>query len=848
MPDKGNSAPDAGKPADQAAPISGELAGLPELKTVRVQISNEIVHLLSDQLYQSPLKAIEELVVNSYDAEALVCRLYVPGNDVNTNPCCNMMGIFDNGQGMTSSQMEDLWHIGNSKKRNAESTDLTARKQIGKFGIGKLATFTVGTQLTYVSKTSEGICTASLDFGLFHSGHHDSPEPIGIAIRKVEDWAALSASKHMSNLISKCSIPPAELAGPHWTLALIERLKPKASEITLGRLKWVLSTAMPLCSSFVLYLNGEEVKSSKDAYTDVARFKVSDLPKERLASLNEKTGDNFHKDGDLIRSNTLKLGVSGLIRVTERPLPGKSDDLLRSHGFFVRVRGRLINEDEPFFGMTRLHYGTESRLNAQIYADDLDDVITAPREGVGRSPIKERFEALLLEIFQHARQKYEEFEDEANKKESQKKEHERTFVNAGLVERPMATALSSRADTSGADADNTWFYTQVPPEDRLRGVVERLYTSPRSLFSYRYSGSGKGSRLVRFDPEASTFTINSDHPFAAAHMDDQRARLLLEDFVTAEALLETQLRAVGVAPQAIGEVLEERDKLLTSLAQDHPYSHSGIAQALIDASNDEHDLELALVAAARALGFVAKHLSGADEPDGIARYVAYPGRSVSIILEAKSSAGVPTLSAIDFGGLAEHRTDKNANGVLLVAPSYPGSTKPEDSAAANRAVEQRISCWRIADLARVVKAAESRHFNAETICNIVLNVFRPADVEAAIEKLFSSPAWDQQALASAIISALENMKDLLPDMDRKIGAVANAIATSGSFPGILEKDIVNASTDLSHSSQGALSFDGAVYQVFTSYDELRRRTAAVADAGVLPLRPGRFKLFPKAGE
>ena len=90
MPEAGNPAPIAGKPVGQVAPISSELAELPELKTISVQISNEIVHLLSDQLYQSPLKAIEELVVNSYDAGAGVCRLYVPGNDVNTKPGSNM--------------------------------------------------------------------------------------------------------------------------------------------------------------------------------------------------------------------------------------------------------------------------------------------------------------------------------------------------------------------------------------------------------------------------------------------------------------------------------------------------------------------------------------------------------------------------------------------------------------------------------------------------------------------------------------------------------------------------------------------------------------------------------------
>lgn len=42
---------------------------------ITVALSNELVQLLSDQLYQSPIKAIEELVVNAYDAEASQCKI-----------------------------------------------------------------------------------------------------------------------------------------------------------------------------------------------------------------------------------------------------------------------------------------------------------------------------------------------------------------------------------------------------------------------------------------------------------------------------------------------------------------------------------------------------------------------------------------------------------------------------------------------------------------------------------------------------------------------------------------------------------------------------------------------------
>jgi hypothetical protein len=685
------------------------------------------------------------------------------------------------------------------------------------------------------------ICSASLDFARFSSNPDALPTPVNIAIRKVKDWGALAATEHFADLIRKCGISPSELAGPTWTLALIEKLKPKAADITLGRLKWVLSTAMPMSSTFQLYLNGEKIDSSKDSYKDLVSFDITTLPSERLKSLNDKTGETFRAVDGSIVSETFKQGIQGQVRVTERTLPGKSDDLLRSHGFFVRVRGRLINEEEPFFGMVHLHHGTENRFNAQIFADDLDAVITAPREGVGRSSIKEKFEALLQEVFLFARSEYDKALDKQNSAESNKKEADRSFVGMNLVERPVAAALLRSSQSTGADADGTWFYTEVPSEDKMSEVIERLYTAPRSGFQYLYSGAGVNARLVRFDPSSSTFTINADHPFVAAHVDDPRAKILLEDIVTAEAMLETQLRTFGASPQIIGEVLEERNKLLTSLVQDHPFSHNGIAQSLLDSAADEHDLELALIAAARALGFVAKHISGSDQPDGIARHISFPGKSSAITLEAKSSSKVPSLSAIDFAGLARHQADHEADGVLLVAPSYPGSGREDHAAAARTAVALKISCWTVAQLAKVVKGAESRHFNAQTVITIVQSAFAPADVSKAIDDLFSAPSWDMQILGTAIINELEKISELLADMDRTVEAIAPAIAMRPEFLGISKDAIAKASSELAAASQGALAFDGRVYTVLTSFDELRRRTASLVMGAIRPLRASQFR-------
>src|SRR5438552_1061958 len=50
-------------------------------------------------------------------------------------------------------------------------------------------------------------------------------------------------------------------AAATWTVAVMSELKPLAKELSQGKLRWVLETAMPLGDDFRLYLNGERVVS-----------------------------------------------------------------------------------------------------------------------------------------------------------------------------------------------------------------------------------------------------------------------------------------------------------------------------------------------------------------------------------------------------------------------------------------------------------------------------------------------------------------------------------------------------------------------------------------------------------
>ncbi len=250
-----------------------------ETDSLTVSLSNELATILSSQLYRSPLKAIEELVVNGYDAEATECRLFVPEPTDNVR---RFVVVFDNGSGMDSDGLTDLWHIGHSRKREPDVETRAQRKQIGKFGIGKLATYTIANKLTYVSKKAGSILTVSLDFSSFTANPHGPQQPIKLPVRKLTNLADFLVEPQFRQMCDSAGLSTGVLDGESWTLAILEDLRPRSNEIRIGRLRRVLETAMPLKADFKVFLNKEEVASSKATAKTVVEFSLAELPAKRL--------------------------------------------------------------------------------------------------------------------------------------------------------------------------------------------------------------------------------------------------------------------------------------------------------------------------------------------------------------------------------------------------------------------------------------------------------------------------------------------------------------------------------------------------------------------------------------
>ena len=148
---------------------------------------------------------------------------------------------------------------------------------------------------------------------------------------------------------------------PH--LATSRGLFHKLREGTLG---WVLRTGLPLVSDFTIRLNGQELVSSKETGPVLFELAVGGDDDQDAIDLGLSTSD----EGVEIP------GIPGVIRgearLFERALTtGKSDQYGRSHGFFVRVRGRVINLEDELFGLEALNHAAWARFAMEIDADGL---------------------------------------------------------------------------------------------------------------------------------------------------------------------------------------------------------------------------------------------------------------------------------------------------------------------------------------------------------------------------------------------------------------------------------------------------------------------------------------------
>src|SRR5690606_22440541 len=104
--------------------------------------------------------------------------------------------------------------------------------------------------------------------------------------------------------------------------------------------------------------------------------------------------------------------VRGVARIFEQRLTtGKSEQYGRSHGFFIRVRGRVINLEDELFGLDALNHAAWSRFSMEVDADGLREHLLSSREGVRESEAIHTLRRYLHQVFNICRQAYDDWND-----------------------------------------------------------------------------------------------------------------------------------------------------------------------------------------------------------------------------------------------------------------------------------------------------------------------------------------------------------------------------------------------------------------------------------------------------
>jgi hypothetical protein len=379
-----------------------------EVGAIELRISLGIIERFSEGLYSSPQKAFEELVANSYDAGAERVWIQLPASPVESDSIV----VIDDGESMDYEDLQELWHLGRSPKRTGGPDGgervVRGRRPIGKFGIGKLATYVLARQLTYVCRQGDQHLAVTMDFGRVH-GTLEEPQHL---VLEVVELSSEQAERTLRAVV-KDEIALKALFGKdlpdHWTAAILTSLRQKAQDIKSGRLKWVLSTALPLNPGFALWFNGEALESSKQKGERIWTWTIGESDTKEKRWRYKSVTREVEVDGTKQKVPGVALDHAGFISgsaelFAESLQRGKSEDWDRSHGFFVRVRGRLVNIEDTDAGITtELHHGTFTRFRMVVDADGLDPYIASPRESFQDSDALDAFRRYLLDVFNRAR-------------------------------------------------------------------------------------------------------------------------------------------------------------------------------------------------------------------------------------------------------------------------------------------------------------------------------------------------------------------------------------------------------------------------------------------------------------
>jgi len=785
-----------------------------EVKKVGVELSYQIIKHFSAGLYTSPNKAIEELVSNSYDAFATNVHVIIPDN---LSAPEATIWVVDDGEGMDVEGFKDLWRIGESSKRNPRR-ESKKRPPIGKFGIGKLATYVLAKGLTYVCKRDRKYRAITMDFSILEK--RPGLKKMALKVRELSETDTKEILAPVEKWNKDGSQPAlfGKGAAETWTVAAMTDLSPMARQLTAGRLKHVLRTALPINPQFNLFYNGDRLEPQKISLPKVQTWTVGndDLVAKEL---DFKTG----KDASSVPCVFIPgLGeITGTSELFEDALPaGKSEEWGRSNGFFIMVRGRLINLHDELFGMEALSHGAFSRFRMVVNADGLDEHLRATREGVSADEEGViNFRSYLRRKFNETRGRYASWLTEETTEKSLSYRVSRT--PASFSRQPLIRAIQRVLDGKLDGLLYTRVKTDIPSteKEQLIKELEKSLSSDDFFKAVRFEPLGVDQGLAIFDVSERCFKVNMLHPFFANYADHSRNHEAFQLLAITEVLTEAYLFEEELSVDQVHHIMGQRDRFLRALVFSTQLSAPLVAQLLDDNKTNPKGLEKAVGEGMRSLSFEVSPMGKSGDPDGLA--LARMGvrdstsgkvEDYTVSYEAKST-GKDRVSAkdVDAAAVKKHMKDSKADFALVVAPGFEGEDD-ESSNVIQHAREHNITLIKLSDFVRLVLVAATRPLGFHRMRDEFFAKCRsPQEARQWIDKVLAEPA--SETPLPDILTAIYDMQRDSPDPP-KFSSVRERMAhQDAKYKTLRAKDIQEWMTSVARFSGDLVYITGDQVQL-----------------------------------
>ena len=744
-----------------------------KVDSISLDIDYTIIEHFSKHLYSSPNKAIEELVVNGFDAAATQVHVYLGAP---STP--DRVVIWDNGLSMDVQGLKDLWKISNSPKKDVPGRVIALpagghRKMIGKFGIGKIASYTLGNLISHVCKRDGSFLIVTIDYAKLLSEADASAPTTGSALaakkptrntsvalagasdkpakrRKVKtvDIRTLTESEARGIIESVFvgKVPAGLFELPHWTVAIIGDLKAEA-DLPPRRLRWILGNSMPLRPDFKVWVQNEEVTTAlaKRGTAVDTDFGNADIMKSLEAKWAEA--------GDLV-SGTLRFGsqagldktrpaekipyvefphigkVWGHIRQFHKSLINKDDisdpdEERRSYGFFIMVLGRLVNDQDAKLTLRDPSFSTFYRSQYVFHVDQLDEVLLADRERLQRDQLYNNELAVLQRAVYLTTVSWR-----------------NTFEKEELRREALSYRLPVHSRDHYMDPMTAYLQNRAPEQQETFNFYE-------PAFEKRVVGEQQP--LSSFSEEDSKLIVNASHPFyqnvstaAGGGARGQRVMRELELLAISEVLFEGYLFSIGLDRHTISEILRWRDDQLRMIAYSDQESFASIIKNFREASAlaDGKTFENALAKVLESIGFIVE-VDGRRGHKDLLGKASCNTESYKVAFEVKGKKEGQALpnDAAETGGAASHRVKAEADFAVIVTREFAGFKREEYPAILQEcSAIDKVIIMEVEALVQLAIAVQLYHYPLDLIKPVFTTLESP---EAKLEHIHQLQAPEQ---------------------------------------------------------------------------------------------------------